>query len=163
MHGKRRSYDENFKSNPIIIFGDSIVDEVVPAYCADIDTGAYEDHSYRRQNLEDSTYAAEAASQIRSIVLNGFYPVPISGETIEDHKVRAKELLQKLSEASGIENLTVGEAIAGTQAAIWKAAHGSMLEFTNFVSTVYTAKMPSQTKYYDLCHEERTNVYLNVY
>lgn len=137
----------------------TLTHEVVPAYCTDINVGAYNGHSYRRQNLEDSTYAADAASQIRTIMLNGFYPVPISGETIEEHNVRAKELLQELSEASGIEDLTVGEAISGTQAAIWQAAHGTTLSYTNFVSSVYTSKQPSKTKYYDLCHEERASGY----
>lgn len=131
--------------------------QVVPAYCTDIDTGAYAGHTYRRQNLEDSTYASTSASQLRAIVLNGFYLPPIYDETMDEHNTRAQAKLAELAAAVGIPDLTVGEAIAGTQNAIWQAAHGSRLYFTNFTSTFYTSKSSSLFRYYDLCNLERTN------
>ncbi len=139
----------------------TVTKEVVPAYCTDIEVGAYTNRIYRRQNLEDSTYAATSASLLRAIVLNGFYIPPISGESTEDHAVRVAEKLQVLGDACGVEDLTIGEAISGTQTAIWRAAHGARLEFTDFVRTIYTTKVPSATKYYDLCNEERENGHID--
>lgn len=139
----------------------TVTGEVVPAYCTDIEVGAYADRRYRRQNLEDSTYAASAAGQLRAIVLNGFYLPPISGETEEAHATRVAEKLQALGEASGVTDLTIGEAISATQTAIWQATHGSRLVYTDFVRTIYATKMPSASKYYDLCNEERVNGHID--
>ncbi len=139
----------------------TITKEVIPAYCTDIKVGALPDHRYRRQNLEDSTYAAGAAGLLRAIVQEGFYIVPDSAQTTEEHAARVAEKLQELGKASGVTDLTIGEAISGTQTAIWQAAHGSELVFTDFVRTIYTTKMPSATKYYDLCNEERINGHVN--
>ena len=135
--------------------------EVIPTYCTDIKVGALPDHRYRRLNLEDSSYAAGAAGHLRAIVRNGFYIVPRSGESEADHAVRVAEKLKALGQAAGVEDLTIGEAISGTQTAIWQAAHGSILEYTDFVRTIYTTKMPSATKYYDLCNEERENGHID--
>ena len=135
--------------------------EVVPVYCTDIQVGAFPDHRYRRLNLEDSTFAASAAGHLRAIMLEGFYIVPISGESVDAHAVRVAEKLQELGKACGVEDLTIGEAISGTQTAIWQAAHGSRLKYTDFVRTIYTTKMPSATRYYDLCNEERINGHID--
>lgn len=135
--------------------------QVIPTYCTDIKVGALPDHRYRRLNLEDSTYAASAAGLLRAIILEGFYLENIPSETMEEHAVRVEAKLQELGEACGVQNLTIGEAISGTQTAIWQAAHGSRLEYTDFVRTIYTTKMPSITKYYDLCNEERENGHIN--
>ena len=131
--------------------------EVIPVYCTDILVGAYADHRYRQLNLEDSTFAASASGKLRAIMRNGFYLENISGETTDAHAVRVEEELARLGAASGVEGLTIGEAISGTQLAIWQAAHGSRLRYTDFFRTLYTTKMPSATKYYDLCNEEREN------
>ncbi len=131
--------------------------EVVPVYCTDIKVGAFPDHRYRRLNLEDSTYAANAAGRLRAIMRNGFYLMTQSGESMEDHAVRVAAKLRELGTASGVPDLTIGEAISGTQTAIWQAAHGSRLEFTDFVRTIYTTELSNAVKYYDLCNEEREN------
>lgn len=131
--------------------------EVVPAYCVDIKVGAQENSRYRRLNLEDSTYASTAAGQLRAIVMNGFYLPPIAGETAEQHNERAKQKLKELGEACGVPDLTVGEAVSGTQCAIWQAVHGPILHYTDFFRSFYSTKMPSAYLYYDLCNEERTN------
>lgn len=139
----------------------TITKEVVPVYCTDIEVGALPDHRYRRQNLEDSTYAASAAGQLRAIMRNGFYIIAQSGETEEAHALRVAEKLQQLGKACGVPDLTIGEAISGTQTAIWQAAHGSRLVYTDLVRTIYTAKVPSAAKYYTLCNEERDNGHIN--
>ena len=139
----------------------TITKEVIPAYCTDIKVGALPDHRYRRQNLEDSTHAAGSAGLLRAIVQEGFYIVPDSAQTTEEHAARVAEKLQELGKASRVTDLTIGEAISGTQTAIWQADHGSELVFTDFVRTICTTKMPSATKYYDLCNEERINGHVN--
>ncbi len=139
----------------------TITNEVIPTYCTDIKVGALPDNRYRRLNLEDSTYAANAAGLLRAIVWNGFYIIPIANETMEAHAVRVDEKLQELGAAVGIPDLTIGEAISGTQTAIWQAAHGTRLEFPDFVRTIYTTKMRSATKYYDICNEERENGHID--
>lgn len=139
----------------------TVTGEVVPTYCTDIKVGALPDRHYRQLNLEDSTYAAASAGQLRSIVLNGYYLVPIKGETLDAHAVRSAQKLQELGDAAGVEGLTVGEAIAATQCAIWRSAHGAVLEFTDFVRSIYTTKLPNLTKYYDLCNEERINGHID--
>ena len=139
----------------------TVTGEVVPAYCTDIKVGAFPDKRYRRLNLEDSTFAASAAGQLRAIMLEGFYIVPISGESMEDHAQRVEQKLQELGAACGVTDLTIGEAISGTQTAIWQAAHGATLNYTDFVRTIYTTKMPSATKYYDLCNAERENGHID--
>lgn len=159
--------DYTFDSEPsyiqcnIFSLYNTINGEVIPTYCTDIKVGALPDHRYRRLNLEDSTYAASAAGQLRAIMLKGFYIIPEPDETMDDHAVRVAAKLQELGVAAGVPDLTIGEAISGTQTAIWQAAHGSRLEFTDFVRTIYTTKLPSVAKYYDLCNEERENGHID--
>ena len=159
--------DYTFDGNPTYIQNNifsmynTLNGEVIPVYCTDIEVGALPDHRYRRLNLEDSTYAASAAGHLRAILRNGFYVVPISGESDADHAARVAENIRQLGEAAGVEGLTIGEAISGTQSAIWQAAHGARLVYTDFVRTIYTAKVPSATRYYELCNEERDNGHIN--
>ena len=143
--------------NYIYTLYNTVSKEVVPAYCTDIKVGALPDHRYRRLNLEDSTYAAGAAGLLRAIVHRGFYLENIPNESTADHNARVTAKLTELGNACGVPDLTIGEAISGTQSAIWQAAHGSILEFTDFVRTIYTTKQPSLTRYYDLCNAEREN------
>ena len=123
----------------------------IPAYCVDISVTAEQGWDYRRLNLEDSTYFGSAAGRMRAIVLEGFY-IP-AGTADHDASVQAK--LKTLGEASGVEGLTASEALAATQAAIWQAAHGPILEFTDFLRSVNTNI--TQTKYAALCQEDTKN------
>lgn len=132
-------------------------DTVIPAYCSDISVLANANYSYRRINLEDSTFAAEAAGLIRAIVYNGFYLSPIEGETDAEHELRVEEELKRLGEAAGVEDLTIGEAITGTQAAIWQAAHSSSMVYTDFLLSMYMTDVSDSVRYYDICNEERYN------
>ncbi len=132
-------------------------DRVIPVYCSDISVLANPNFSYRRINLEDSTYAAGAAGQIRAIVQNGFYLMPIEGESDEAHAVRVEQELARLGAAAGVEDLTIGEAITGTQSAIWQAAHGSGLVYTDFLHSMYMTDVSDSVRYYELCNEERYN------
>ena len=76
--------------------------EVIPTYCTDIKVGALPDHRYRRLNLEDSTYAAGAAGKLRAIVREGFYIIPKSGESMDEHAARVAVKLQQLGAACGV-------------------------------------------------------------
>ncbi|MBQ4316958.1 MAG: isopeptide-forming domain-containing fimbrial protein, partial [Clostridia bacterium] len=151
----------SFIQNYIYTLYNTITGEVVPTYCTDIKVGALPDHRYRRLNLEDSTYAAGAAGQLRTIIRHGFYLENIPGESTAAHEARVNAKLTEIGNACGVPDLTIGEAISGTQSAIWQAAHGSILEFTDFVRTIYTTKLPTVTRYYDLCNAERDNGHID--
>lgn len=112
--------------------------EVFPTYCTDLVVGLDNGSNFRRINLEDSTYAATAAGLLRSIVLKGFPNVSA----------------EALGKAAGVDGLTVGEAVAATQAAVWKAAHGDRVHFTDFCRTIDTEWTPSQTAHYAECNAE---------
>lgn len=153
-------YDGNpHRYHQIFIFSlyNTVSNEVIPTYCTDTLVGVTPGSQYRRMNLEDSTFAAGSAGRLRAIVKNGFYVKQRSGETEEEYALRVKENVSQLGAACGVADLTLGEAISGTQLAIWQAAHGSLLEYTDYVASVYTEKFPSAYAHYDLCHEERAN------
>ena len=149
--------------NTIFIYSmyNTVTEEVVPTYCTDIFTGAYSGTTYQRINLMDSTNRTAAWNEdlLRAIMLGGFYLPTVQEETEEEHNARVEAKLQTLREATGISDLTIGEAIAATQLAIWRTAHGEKLVFEPMVRNVYG---PSSTqvglfKYYDLCDQERQN------
>lgn len=89
------------------------------AYCTDMPVDATVGAKYRPLNLTDSTYAAAHADKLRSIVSSSYPHVD----------------LETLSAASGIEGLSMCEAITGTQLAVWKAAHGDIVEIVDFLHT----------------------------
>ena len=129
-------------------------EEHFPTYCTDINTTAIKGAYYRRLNLEDSPFAGSEAGKIRAILTAGFYVVPAKGESYDSLAARVQARTDALAAASGVAGLTTGEAIAATQAAIWRAAHGPALEFPNFCRDIYN---PTQTTYRDMCS------YLQVY
>lgn len=158
-----RLNNSSLKTMKTCIFSlyNTVDDTVIPVYCSDIDTMAYANYTYRRINLEDSTYAAGAAGLIRAIVNNGFYLIPIEGETDEAHALRVEQEVSRLGTAVGVEDLTIGEAIAGTQAAIWQAAHGSSLVYNDLMYSAYKTDISETVRYYDICDEERWNGHLD--
>lgn len=86
----------------------------IAAYCTDADTSTTSDTTYRRINLEDSSYYAPgAAPRLRSVILNSF-----------PHK--SVEEVAAAATAAGytVTELAQGELISATQQAIWKLAHG---------------------------------------
>lgn len=87
------------------------------AYCTDMPVDAVTSN-YQRLNLTDSTYAASHADKLRSIVLNSYPHIT----------------LDSLRNTSGISELSMYEAITATQLAIWKAAHGEIIQIKNFLS-----------------------------
>lgn len=121
----------------------TISGEVIPAYCTDLNVGLAHGSNFRRLNLEDSTYAGASAGLLRSIVNHGFPSVNV----------------EALGTAAGVEGLTVGEAVAATQAAIWQAAHGERVQFTDFCDTIDTEWTPDATAHYDACNAEIVNGY----
>ena len=108
-------------------------------YCTDAAVGLDNDSDFRRINLEDSTYAGAAAGRLRSIFLNGY---PHAG-------------LEALAAAAGVEGLTVGEAVAATQLAIWHTAHMGQFEVTDFCHAFDTQwSSSSVTAHFDECYAE---------
>lgn len=119
-----------------------------PTYCSDIHVTAVQGANYRRLNLEDSPFSAHAAGKIRAILKQGFYIIPVDGETTDAHAARVSTKTAELAAASGAEGLTTGEAIAATQIAIWKIVHGTELSFPKPCRYVFN---PTNTKYGSLC------------
>lgn len=112
-------------------------------YCTDLEVGLDNGSYFRRINLEDSTYAGAAAGVLRSIALKGFPNTPVAD----------------LGTAAGVEGLTVGEAVAATQAAIWQTAHGDRVEFTDFCDWMDTEWNAVDTANYEDCNAEIENGY----
>ena len=139
------SYDGAFDCNNTIAFTlvDTINNEGFPVYCTDIDTGLDSNSNFRRLNLEDSTYASAGAGLLRAIMLKGFPNVGVDD----------------LGKDAGVENLTIGEAVTATQTAVWKAAHGNLVEFKDFVYSFDTQWGADATVHYDECMDEINNGY----
>ena len=131
--------------------------EEIPAYCTDILTTAVKGHTYRRLNLEDSSYSSHAAGMIRTILDNGFYIHRDAGESIQTHEEKLAQKIETrmttLRAKTGIPDLTVAEAISATQAAIWKVTHGSRLEYRTFCKLCQTLKS-GDIKYYSHCYSD---------
>lgn len=109
------------------------------AYCTDMPVDANDNGiKYQRLNLTDSTYAATHADKLRAIVLNSYPHV----------------MLETLQEKSGIENLTMCEAITGTQLAIWKTAHGDIVQIKDFLSFLSATHSNSSSGHTDLIKKE---------
>lgn len=92
----------------------------IPVYCTDVDTSTRESTTYRRINLEDSTYhASGAAARLRAVILNSF-------PYIQDMSVitAAANTWLEANGEKAIENLQIGEAMLATQQAIWEITHG---------------------------------------
>lgn len=86
----------------------------IAAYCTDADTSTTGNTSYRRINLEDSTYhEAGAAAKLRSIILNAF-----------PRKSVAEVAAAANAAGFPVAELSQGELISATQQAIWETTHG---------------------------------------
>lgn len=112
------TYDEQEVDGYSILFGlknTSTGETLEIAYCTDMPVDAVSSN-YRPLNLNDSTYATQYADKLRAIVL-GSYP---------------HVQLDALIKNSGINNLSMFEAITGTQLAIWKTAHGDTVKIVDF-------------------------------
>ena len=114
-----------------------------PVYCTDLEVGLDNNSNFRRINLEDSTYAGAAAGKLRSIFLKGFPSTSVAD----------------LAAAAGVEDLTVGEAVAATQAAIWQTAHGERVVFNDFTHSFDTQWGSTGTAHYEECNAEIVSGY----
>lgn len=157
------TYDGRSSWESIWVFSlhNTVTGVSLPAYCVDVWVGAKMGSYYRQQNLEESTYAGDMADHLRAIVLNGFYLMPISGETEAEHAARVAAKLEEIEAAAGVTGLSIGEAITATQSAIWETAHGSLFEATAFTRDIlYSTTQTSLFKWYNISNEERTNGHL---
>lgn len=109
--------------------------EFVPAYCCDLSTGITHGTTYRRINLEDSTYYDDtAAGHIRGIFSHGYWPIGTDMNDVKAMEEKANAWLDANNyptqpetsdeetpavDTSRIHNLTAAQAITATQAAIW--------------------------------------------
>lgn len=97
------------------------------AYCTDASTGTVKNTSYRRINLEDSTYYENGvAGKIRAVYLKGFPNLEVAA--IQE-SANAWLKGQGLPEIQGLQS---GEAILATQIAIWKLANGDHYTINKF-------------------------------
>lgn len=131
--------------------------EVILAYCMDININASLGADYRRMNLEDSPFSGSTAGQIRSILTHGFYLTHVADESDAAHQTRVDKKLAELRTKSGVADLTIGEALSATQAAIWQSSHGSALEFTSFLLKILNPIESTNVKYYEMCATELSN------
>lgn len=122
---------------------DTLNGDAFAVYCTDLEVDLETDSDFRRINLEDSTFAGAAAGKLRSIYMKGFPSVTAA----------------ELGASAGVPELTVGEAVAATQAAIWKAAHGDRVEFTDFADTIDMDWRAEHTAFFDACYTEIENGY----
>lgn len=118
------------------------------AYCIDMANGAYQNHWYRIDNLEDAGYFDEDdADKIRAIVTNGYWGTASeqneAGEetslgSLAKIKQDMKQAITDGDLASGdltaeemellVDGLTEGLALNATQAAIWTYANGAEVD-----------------------------------
>lgn len=112
--GDRREYD----SSPVIFnleYGDGDRTVRIPVYCTDANTTTRSNTTYRRINLEDSTFYPDgSAARLRAVVMHSFPYLTV-------------EKVAQAVNATGenqVTDLTQGELLNATQAAIWKIAHG---------------------------------------
>ncbi|NLC04754.1 MAG: Cys-Gln thioester bond-forming surface protein, partial [Tissierellia bacterium] len=91
--------------------GGKYVGDTIYAYCIDIDTTINTSSNYREDLLESVNYfTKENAKNVRAIIYNS-YP--------------AKTLNELKAAVSNVSGLTVPQAIAGTQLAIWHYTNGA--------------------------------------
>ncbi len=134
-------YDGQADSNNTIAFTlyDTRNGNGFGVYCTDVAVGLHNDSDFRRINLEDSSYAGSAAGKLRSVYLHGFPHTDVSA----------------LAAAAGAEGLTVGEAVAATQLAIWSTAHGDQMTITDFCRSFDTQwNSNGVTEHFDECFAE---------
>ena len=139
-------YDGEFDYNNTISFTlyDTRNGNGFATYCTDVAVGLDNDSDFRRINLEDSTYAGAAAGKLRSVFLKGF----------------PHTALDELAAAAGVEGLTVGEAVAATQLAIWCTAHADRMTPEDFVYSFDTQwNSNGVTEHYDECFAEIASGY----
>ena len=126
-------------------------EDLFTAYCIDLTTGAKAGYWYKMDNLEDAGYYSdEAAAQIRSIVSTGYWGTN-PGEDEANPATGSLEKLQQALKAAGnsgltdeeIDQLTPGQALAATQAAIWSYANattgGAVVDEERLIITGYKA------------------------
>lgn len=103
----------------------NILDEkgnMLPVYCMDYNNLINIGHSYSLMNVSDASFVdLTQAIKLRNIVSNS-YPY------IDIEKVRVQ---------SGIENLTIEEAIGGTQAAIWYVVNGYEFDMEDNIKRLF--------------------------
>ena len=99
-------------------------------YCADFSTTAVKGETYDMVNVKDSGYFPdlETAKKVEVIAVNGYWGTG-SGVGSLDH---VKQVLRDAKQAgiidlsdTEIENITPGEALSATQAALWRYADSS--------------------------------------
>ena len=120
---------------------------LVYAYCVDLETYTKSGAFYDVANLEDNTYYADKESEahIRAIVTNGYWGTSEGTGSIEKIRADLKAAIQNgkventvvetIKNEDGsttdvllsdiVDDLTEGEALAVTQAAIWSWSNGS--------------------------------------
>lgn len=105
-------------------------------YCADFEVSPQENFRYDMENLEDADYYNdEYAQHIRAIAMNGYWGTESGTGSLE----AVKALMEKsgLFTKKEIDNLTAGEALTATQAAIWKFGNSGSTKFDDDIVGAY--------------------------
>lgn len=86
-------------------------------YCADMSTSVQTGANYNMENVEDATYyqGADAVSHIQTVAVNGFWATESGAGSLQ----AVRDLLEKYGYQDAADNITEGEALSATQAAIW--------------------------------------------
>ena len=168
-------------TRPVIFWLRNEKGEYVCTYCTDIITDTVEGSWYTVANLEDSTYYEEGVSaKLRAIVENGYWgtvtgigsltsivdklTAAIQNGTIQDYVVttttdtdddgKETEVEVRLSDMIG--DLTEGEALDATAAAIWSYANKD-----NCDAIVYTGSTRGKSLGNDRVRDARRLAYYN--
>ena len=105
--------------------------------CADYGTNARKTYNYNMENVEDATYYSdEEAKIINNIALTGYWGTTSGAGSFDNLKTTLNAALQDATANNEtffltqyqIDNLTEGEALTATQAAIWYYANCSTTE-----------------------------------
>jgi len=96
------------------------------ALCVDLDTYIVAGHLYKIEDIHEAAYLEKGtADKIRSIALNGYWGTESGIGSLEDLKDLVEDYLDKKTDMSQkdiddiIDTLTHGQALSGTQAALW--------------------------------------------
>ncbi|MBE5971808.1 MAG: hypothetical protein E7246_04690 [Lachnoclostridium sp.] len=124
--------------------------------CVDLGTSAIRKTSYNMENVETADYYKRegAAAKIKSIALHGYWGTNTGIGSLEECRAFFRDWLRANGkDTSYADNLTEGEALAATQAALWN--YGNSNE-SNYLSPTHIASSEYQT---DQTEKDCTNYF----
>ena len=122
-------------------------------YCADVGTSAVKGKLYEISNLEDQNYyqGEDAEEHIRGIITNGFW-----GKEEGQGSLEAVKQLLKREGYEAWDTLTEGQALAATQAAMWKFGNNGTADAPT-EKQVTVANNANAQKLYEILVEKKVS------